>query len=225
MTAKFVRLIPDRLFLLWLLVGVGVTFAFSIGGAAGLGFEATAIENGPQEYLEIALLLAASLTFLVTALFGKRSGAPVLMVLSLIFGLMGLREFETPIDNDFLYYLAGHAAREHWAILALTMTAWLAFRDRRWSFRQHMRGTGPVWVPLIGAAAVVVLGSVAEKAAGAAIPSSRLHDIMEWLEESLEVCGYVVAFVAAAWMWRLGRTVGDQTAKVSDAITFEAESR
>lgn len=225
MISKLSRLIPDRLLLLWLLVGVGVTFAFSIGGAAGLGFEATAIENGPQENLEIILLLAAALTLLATAVFGRRPGGPALMVLSLIFGLMGLREFETPIDNDVLFYLAEHAAREHWAILALAITSGLAFRDRRWSWRQHLRGTGPVWIPLISAAVIVVLGSVAEEIAGAAVPGSHLHDIMEWLEESLEVCGYVVAFVTAAWMWRLGRTVGDQTPKASPAITFEDESR
>lgn len=225
MITRLRRLVPDRLLSLWLLVGVGVTFAFSIGGAAGLGFEAAAIENGPQESLEIALLLAAALIFLVTAVFQNRPGSPVLLLLSQIFGLMALREFETPVDNHLLFYLASHAARIHWALLASAITVALVFRDRRWTFKDHMQGAGPVWIPLIVAAGIVVAGSFAEEAAGAAVPGSHAHDIMEWLEESLEVCGYGVAALTAAWMGRLAYMTKGRTAKVSDAITFGAESR
>jgi hypothetical protein len=225
MIMRLRRLVPDKLLLHWLLVGVGITFAVSIGGAAGLGFEAAAIENGPQENLEVALLIVAAVIFLMTAVFRNRAGAPVLSVLSLIFGLMALREFETPVDNDLLFYLAGHAARIHWALLSLAITAGLAFRDRRWPFKDHLQGTDPVWGPLIVAAGIVVLGSFAEQAASVASSGSRIHGIMEWLEESLEVCGYGIAALTAAWMWRLAYMTDDRTAKVSDAITFGAESR
>ena len=221
----FARLRPDPLFLFWLAGGGGVTFAFSIGGAAALGFEGSAIENGPQENLEIALLVIAALTFSGAAMVGKGPGAPVLMVLGAIFGLMGLREFETPIDNDFLAYLAGHPVRIHWATLTLALTAFLAFRDRRWSPIQHLRGTGPAWLPLITAALIVVLGSFAEKASGAAPEGTHIHDLMEWLEETFEVCGYLVAAVTAGWMWRLRRRPEDQTPNDADGITFEPESR
>lgn len=200
------RLAPSRLFLLWLAVAFAVVFAFSIGGAAGLGFEASAIENGPQENVEIALLVGAALGFMGTALLHRAPGAPVLMVLSLIFGVMGLREFETPIHNDFLAYLAGHGSRIHWAILTLALTGVLAARDRRWSFREHFRASAPVWVPLIGAAVIVVMGSLAEDVAKAPGLPRHFHDVMEWLEETLEVCGYVVAFTTAVWMARIRHT-------------------
>lgn len=216
------RLMPDRLLLLWLAVGGVVAFAFSIGGAAALGFEASAIENGPQENLEIALLLVAALGFLATALFRQMPGAPVMAFLALVFGLMGLREFETPIDNDILAYLAGHAARIHWAVLVLATGVFVAFRDRRWSLGRHLRATDAVWFPLIGAALIVLLGSVAESAAGKAPEGTHIHDLMEWLEESLEVCAYGVAAIMAAWMWRQGK---DQTPNPADGITFEPESR
>jgi len=206
MTSFLVRLLPDRLFLIWLGVAVAVCFAFSIGGAAGLGFEASAIENGPQENIEIALLIIAALVFMATAIVGKGPGAPVLAGLSLIFGLMGLREFETPIDNDLLFYLAGHASRIHWAILCLVMIVFLSWRGRRWGPRAHFASIRAVWVPLGTAAGIVLLGSVAERIAGEAIPGSHLHDIMEWLEETLEVCAYVVAATTAVWMARIRRT-------------------
>ena len=48
---------------------------------------------------------------------------------------------------------------------------------------------------------------------------------MEWLEETLEVCGYLVAAVTAAWMWRLRRRPEDQSPNDADGITFEPESR
>ena len=206
MKLAFSHALPDRRLLAWLIIGGAITFAFSIGGAAGLGFDASAIENGPQENLEIALLVAAALTFAATAVLGRGAGAPVLMLISLIFGLMGLREFETPIDNDVLAYFAGHPVRIHWAILALALTAWVTFRDRRWNLREHLKASGPVWAPLIAGAVIVLLGSLAEHAAGAAGVDTHTHDIMEWLEETLEVCAYVIAFVTAAWMFRIRRT-------------------
>lgn len=206
MKTVFARLMPPRLFMLWLAVAFSVTFAFSIGGAAGLGFEAAAIENGPQENVEIALLIGAAVGFLGTAIVHRGPGAPVLMVLSMIFGLMGLREFETPIHNDLLAYLAGHESRIHWAILTLGLTGVVTARDRRWSLREHFRASGPAWVPLIGAAIIVVLGSLAEDVAKAPALPRHFHDVMEWLEETLEVCGYVVAFTTAVWMARIRHT-------------------
>ena len=206
MKTFLVKLVPARLFLIWLGIAVAVCFAFSIGGAAGLGFEASAIENGPQENIEIALLVIAALVFMGTAILGKGPGAPALTGLSLIFGLMGLREFETPIDNDLLFYLAGHASRIHWAVLCVAMIIFLSWRDRRWGLRAHFASIQAVWVPLGVAAVIVLLGSVAEDVSGEAIAGSHLHDIMEWLEETLEVCAYVVAATTAVWMARIRRT-------------------
>jgi len=206
MMRTLARLVPDRLFMIWLGIAFAVCFAFSIGGAAGLGFEASAIENGPQENIEIALLIIAAIVFLGTAIAGKGPGAPVLAGLGLIFGLMGLREFETPIDDDLLFYLAGHASRIHWAILCVAMIVILSWRDRRWGPRAHFASVQAVWTPLGVAAGIVLLGSVAEHIAGEAIPGSHLHDIMEWLEETLEVCAYVVAATTAVWMARIRRT-------------------
>jgi len=202
MKAALVRLIPERRLLVWLAIAVAVAFAFCIGGAAGLGFDAVAIENGPQENFEIAFLIGAAVFFLACALPADQAGAPVMVFLALVFGLMGLREFETPDSNAFLIYLASHAARIHWAILCAAVLAWVAWRDRRFSLRQHLSASGPVWVPLISAAVIVVLGSLAEEAATNAV-SPHTHDIMEWLEETLEVCGYVVALTTSVWMARI----------------------
>ncbi|MDZ4362549.1 hypothetical protein [Brevundimonas sp.] len=201
------RFLPDRFwpeprFLLWLALAILISFVFSLSVAVGVGFSATAIENGPQENVEIAQLLVTAGLFATTAIAGRGPGAPAMMGLSLIFGVMGLREFETPMDNDVLAYLAGHDVRTHWAILAVAVAAALAVRDRQWTWWQHAKASAPVWLPVIAAALVVLIGLQAEELADVT-PDGRWHDMLEWLEETLEVCAYGVAVATGAWMLSL----------------------
>jgi len=172
-----------------------------------------------MENIEILLLTAGAACLLATALLDRRPGAPGLAMLAFIFGLMALREFDAAPGSP-LEYFAERPVRVHWGLLVAAVTVLLAWRDRRWTLRQHLRGTMPIWAPVLAAALIVVFGSVFEEAA----EMSDGTPFDEWVEELLEVVAYTVLAIAAASIWRSRRKPADQATNDVNGITFAPES-
>lgn len=200
----------------WAVVGAGVGAVYCLGVAQAYGFAESAIENGPQEAVEVALLAMGAAVFLWSAVVLRRPGAPALTFLAMTAGVMALRELDIDDASALGSYLSGHAARWHWVALMLVLTGLVSRRPSS-SVRASLRLIRAIGPTLAAAAALVVLGSVAEEVGDRLATTPVMDMVLLWLEETLELCGYAALLAVALWLTR--RNVPDAPSAVAQTPT------
>lgn len=161
-----------------------------------VGLEAASGENGPLEWTQEAVLLAA-VVFSGAAAMGLRGAERLAAFLAtLLYLVFLLRELELPEVGPVTRYLASHSFRWHETlVLAALVLPYLIAR------RRHCRELAGYVVSLRGwpfalAALFVGIGAVFDGAPGL----GGVAYLGTFLEETAELLGYVVLAAAAGWV-------------------------
>ncbi|RIY00096.1 hypothetical protein D3218_12435 [Aureimonas flava] len=161
-----------------------------------LGLDLASGENGPLEWTQEAMLMAA-VVFSGAAALGLRGPERLAAFLAtLLYAVFLLRELELPVTGPITRYLASGMFRWHETlVLAVLVLPYAALRFRFWpailSYGLSLRG----W-PFALAALLVGTGAVFD-----GVPSlGGVAHLSTFLEETAELLGYTVLAVAAGWV-------------------------
>ncbi len=180
-----------------LLAGVlCLVFACALMTPHWLGLELASSENGPLEWAQEVVLLAAAVFSGAAALNLRGPERMAAFLATLLYLVFLLRELELPPVGPVTQYLASETFRWHEAaVVAALVLPYVALRHRYWrSFLSYgLNGHG--W-PFVVAASFVGIGVALDGA-----PSlGGVAYLGTFLEETAELLGYVVLAVAAGWV-------------------------
>lgn len=161
-----------------------------------LGLQLAASENGPLEWAQEAVLLAAAVFSGAAAKSLRGPERMAAYLATLLYLVFLLRELELPEVGPVTRYLASDTFRWHEAVaLAGLILPYAVLRRRYWrafvSYGLSLRG----W-PFMLAALFVGAGAAFD---GAPVLGGIAY-LGTFLEETAELLGYVVLAVAAGWV-------------------------
>ena len=152
------------------------------------GFLPTALEEGPLERMQEAILALAAILFFVAAFFQRDAGRMASIGVAILCVVFFLRELELPVTGPFTAYLNSDMFRLHEALVVLAIA--LPYIVLRWNlmpqfldYARKFQG----W-PFVFAAAFLFAGEIVEKFS----PSMARPEIGIFFEELLETFGYLV---------------------------------
>ncbi|KAA0968983.1 hypothetical protein FPY71_15625 [Aureimonas fodinaquatilis] len=158
------------------------------------GFLPTALEEGPLERMQEAILVFAALLFAAAAFFQRDAGRMASVGVSILCVVFFLRELELPVTGPVTEYLNSDLFRLHEALVVLAVA--LPYIVLRWQlmpqFLDYLRKF-QAW-PFLLAAAFLFAGEIAEKFA----PTMARPELGMFFEELLETFGYLVLVCLAA---------------------------